>query len=92
MTFKLNINKLSEHKCSSKEKGDLYEKYIKQYLINEGYNNIYLWHEIPLEIFKECGIFDNYNKKRQYSMSILEQKVPVLILYVLKKNTKISYG
>lgn len=44
-----------------KEKGDVYEKFIKKYLIDSGeYEWVYLWNETPMRYLIDSKIFTNF--------------------------------
>jgi len=50
---------------NSKEKGDLYEKYIYYYLLETNkYKNVWLWKNVPEYELLKSGIMDNWNKAR----------------------------
>jgi len=46
-------------------KGIAYEKQIKSYLIIKN-NQVYLWNDIPMNIFILSKIFDNYENKLKF--------------------------
>lgn len=43
-------------------KGYLYEEQIKKHLLNTN-RQVYLWHEVPVKVFRESKLFENYNDK-----------------------------
>jgi len=47
-------------------KGIQYEHQIKHYLISQGNKRVYLWEEIPMNVFIESKIFENYSKKLEF--------------------------
>ena len=50
---------------NSKEKGDLYEKYIYYHLLETNtYKNVWMWKNVPEYELLKSGIMDNWNKAR----------------------------
>jgi len=69
-------------------KGIAYEKEIKEYLLKK-YNNVYLWNEIPLDIFIQSKIFENYSDKLKFRRlsTNTEHKVTDTGCDIFYKNT-----
>ena len=50
---------------NTKEKGDIYEKYIYYYLLETNkYKNVWLWKNVPEYDLLKSGIMDNWNNAR----------------------------
>lgn len=50
---------------NSKEKGDLYEKYIYYHLLETNtYKNVWMWKNVPEHELLKSGIMDNWNRAR----------------------------
>ena len=62
-------------KITGKEKGDAYEVFTKSHLLNN-YEQVYLWSEIPMQVFIDSNIFKCYGAKRQFLKNLKEEKHP----------------
>jgi superfamily II DNA or RNA helicase len=60
---------------NNKNKGDLYEIQIKNYIINELNKPAYLWHQTPETILIENGIVGSHNQHRLNRKLIKENKL-----------------
>jgi hypothetical protein len=64
---KPNVSNISNELIykNSKEKGDLYEKYIYYHLLeNNTYKNVWMWKNVPEYELLKSGIMDNWNQAR----------------------------
>src|SRR5579872_79257 len=51
-------------------KGILYEKQTKTLLILKGNDQVYLWNDIPLNVFIQSKIFENYEDKLKFKRKL----------------------
>lgn len=53
-------------------KGIQYEKQIKKHLL-VGHSQVYLWNDIPLDVFMESKIYENYHDKLEFRRSLMDE-------------------
>ena len=62
---------------NTKEKGDVYEQYILDYLyLENSKRQIWLWSNIPQDIMCDVGLIGNWNKSRLQRKSNRINKLP----------------
>ena len=69
--------KVSSNTETTKEKGDLYENYILEYLF-EKYSqcNAWLWNNIPEDVMCDVGLIGNWNEHRKQRKANSINKLP----------------
>lgn len=58
-------------------KGKQYEYFVKNHLL-KSHQNVFLWSEIPMKVFIESGIFENYSQKRKLRKDRLNDTINVI--------------
>lgn len=59
---------------ANKLQGDRYEKFTKSHLLKT-YDQVYLWSEIPIEVFATTNIFKCYGEKRLFIKSFMDKGI-----------------
>jgi superfamily II DNA or RNA helicase len=98
LKLKSNNNNFIDYK-NTKEKGDIYEKYIYYHLLETNkFKNVWLWKNVPEYDLLKSGIMDNWNNARLirkkdnidsiYSLDSLDNRLPDFAtdLFTLEKD------